>query len=275
MNPAGSGRTTTSPGGGNCETGGGIRGGDGEDRKKEKRCKEERKVAEEKKIAEEQRKKQEELAEARKEEEKKRQAEERLAEEAAAEAEEERERASAFAKLVEENKKEKERATEDLEKQRKHTAKSHRGVDVEIPAVISDDSDEEGEGKGKESAPRGVQRKRTIKMIAKGDNTSVPDGESDPIPGQVENSEPLQPHSACTRCVMIGRPLESSMMQLVRGQRHSARRKDRREEVRGTGDSGTTGHDRGSEQGLARRRLLLPRSARMNAASNGDKGEER
>ncbi|KAJ3780151.1 hypothetical protein GGU10DRAFT_381097 [Lentinula aff. detonsa] len=168
-------------------------------------------------MTEERRKKQEELAEARKEE-----AKNRRAEEAAAAAEEERERASAFAKLVEENKKEKERAAEDLEKRRKHTAKSHRGIDVEIPvppsesrrktfkskAVISDDSDEEGEGKGKESAPRGVKRKRTIKMIAKGDNTSVPDGESDPIPGQVENSEPLQPRSACTRCVMIGRPSE-------------------------------------------------------------------
>ncbi|KAJ3735493.1 hypothetical protein DFJ43DRAFT_1036977 [Lentinula guzmanii] len=156
----------------------------------ERRRKEERRVAEEKRIAEERRKKQEELVEARKQEEKQRRAEERLAEEAAAAEEEERERASAFAKLVEENKKEKERAAEDLEKRRKHTTKPHRGINVEIPvppsgsrrkifkskAVISDDSDEEGDGKSKESAPRGVKRKRTIKMIAKGDSNSVPEG---------------------------------------------------------------------------------------------------
>ncbi|KAJ3980198.1 hypothetical protein F5890DRAFT_1557915 [Lentinula detonsa] len=153
--------TTTSPGGGNCKTGSGVRGGDGEDRGRGE-------------------------------------SQERLAEEAAAEVEEEREWASAFAKLVEENKKEKERAAEDLEKRQKHTAKSHRGVDVEIPvppsgsrqktfkskAVISDDSDEEVEGKGKESAPRGVKRKRTIKMIAKGDNTSVPNALSQHIIGE-------------------------------------------------------------------------------------------
>ncbi|KAJ3978481.1 hypothetical protein F5890DRAFT_1560260 [Lentinula detonsa] len=156
----------------------------------EQRIEEERRREEEKRIAEERRRKQEALVEARKQEEKQRRAEER--------------------------------AAEDLEKRRKHTTKLHRGIDVEVPvppsgsrrkifkskAVISDDSDEEGDGKSKESAPRGVKRKRTIKMIAKGDSNSVPEGESDPIPGQVENSEPSQPRSACTRCVMIGRPSE-------------------------------------------------------------------
>ncbi|KAJ3792708.1 hypothetical protein GGU11DRAFT_749704 [Lentinula aff. detonsa] len=140
--------------------------------------------------------------------------EERLAEEAAAEVEEEQTRTAAFAKLVEENKKEKGAGFGEK------TFKSK--------AVISDDSDKEGEDRSKEPALRGVKCKRTIKMIAKvsdnlfgvlltnscllsDNNTSDPDGDSGPIPGQAAKQPPsdsLQPRPACSRCVMIGRPSE-------------------------------------------------------------------
>ncbi|KAJ3991702.1 hypothetical protein F5050DRAFT_1715872 [Lentinula boryana] len=133
-------------------------------------------LAEEKRVAEEQKRRQEEQAEVRRKKE--------LAEAAVAEAEDEQEHNDAYKKLVEENRNEKEKAARELEKQRKQTAKSHCGVNVEITktfkskAVISDDSDKEGEDRSTESAPKGVKRKWTIKMIAKGDDNSDPNGES-------------------------------------------------------------------------------------------------
>ncbi|KAJ3978383.1 hypothetical protein F5890DRAFT_1601283 [Lentinula detonsa] len=182
----------------------------------EERRKEEEKVAEEKRIAEEERKRQVQqryeerrLSEARKKEE-----EARNAENAAADAEEEQAQTIAFARLVEENKKEKERAAEDLKK-RRETIPAPRRVNVEIPvptpsprrktfkskAIISDESDNEVVEQPREVVPRGTKRKRTIKMIAK----SGPDVESDdneaPHPPDIS-----EPRSACSRCVIIGRP---------------------------------------------------------------------
>ncbi|KAJ3798875.1 hypothetical protein GGU11DRAFT_779432 [Lentinula aff. detonsa] len=170
----------------------------------EKRREEEKKVAEEKKLPEEKRvieeqRKQQELAERRQEE---------LAEQAAAEAEDEHEQNAAYAKLVEENKKEKERAAKELEKRQKQPAKSHR-VDVEIPvstssprrrafkfkAIISDDSGDEVVEQPKEVVPRGTKRKRTIKMVARSGNDK--ESNEDPTPetagGPQESSSQPQP----------------------------------------------------------------------------------
>ncbi|KAJ3791781.1 hypothetical protein GGU11DRAFT_751095 [Lentinula aff. detonsa] len=192
----------------------------------EKRKAEEQWVAEEKRIAkerriEEQQRPEEEARvaeEERKRSDAKRREEERAAVEAAAEKEDEQEQTTAFAKIVEENKKEKERAAKELEKRRKHTTRT-QNVEVEVPAplsgsrrktfkskaIISEDSEDEGEEKRKEPTPRGVKCKRTIRMIAKGSNTSEPNGEL------AEKQPPLDsslPRPACDRCVMLGRPSE-------------------------------------------------------------------
>ncbi|KAJ3791616.1 hypothetical protein GGU11DRAFT_751389 [Lentinula aff. detonsa] len=169
----------------------------------EKRREEEKKIAEERRIAEEQKKKQE-----------------AAIAEAAAEAEDEQERATAFTKLVAENKVEKEKAARELEKRRKPTAKSSR-VDVEIPvstssprrrtfkskAIISEDSSDEVVEQPREVIPRGTKRKRTIKMIAKGGDNDDPEGEKSDreVPPPPDLSQPRPP---CSRCVIIGRPSE-------------------------------------------------------------------
>ncbi|KAJ3791999.1 hypothetical protein GGU11DRAFT_866932 [Lentinula aff. detonsa] len=179
----------------------------------EKQREEARKVAEEKRIAEEKKKQDKiRLAEVQQRE------KARLEEEAAAEAEEEQLRAITFAKLVEENKKEKEKTAKELEKWQKPTAKLHR-VDVEIPlttssprrkifkskAIISEDSSDEVVEQPREVITRGTKRKRTIKMIAKGGDNL------DPVVDKGDNTTSLPPdvsqlRSACSRCVMIGRP---------------------------------------------------------------------
>ncbi|KAJ3791576.1 hypothetical protein GGU11DRAFT_751504 [Lentinula aff. detonsa] len=180
----------------------------------EKRREEERKVAEEKRIAEEKRveekrvaaekRKQEEIAEMRRKKD--------LEEDAAAEAEEEQARALAFAKLVDENKKEKERAAKDLEKRRKSISKP-LGHDVEVlvpmasprrkayksKAIISDESDDEVVEQPREVNPRGTKRKRTIKMIAKGGPTEATIDNDTPLPP--DNSQPRPP---CSRCAHTG-----------------------------------------------------------------------
>ncbi|KAJ3792500.1 hypothetical protein GGU11DRAFT_859357 [Lentinula aff. detonsa] len=90
----------------------------------QQRQEEEKRVAEEKRVVEEQKKKKlEVLAEKKRVEElrlaaAKRREEDRIAENAAADAEEEQARATAFAKQVEENRKEKEKAAKELEKWR-------------------------------------------------------------------------------------------------------------------------------------------------------------
>ncbi|KAJ3979108.1 hypothetical protein F5890DRAFT_1559173 [Lentinula detonsa] len=124
------------------------------------------------------------------------------------------ERNVAFARLVEENKKEKERATQDLEKRRKSISKPlGPNVEVLVPlasprrkaykskAIISDESDDEVVEQPWEVIPRGTKRKRTIKMIAKGGPTEATIDNDTPLPP--DNS---QPRPACSRCVMIGRP---------------------------------------------------------------------
>ncbi|KAJ3792983.1 hypothetical protein GGU11DRAFT_749355 [Lentinula aff. detonsa] len=191
----------------------------------EKRREEEKKIAEERRIVEEQKKKQEELAEKKRKEdqrlaEAKRREEERVIAEAAAGAEDKQERTTAFAKLVAENKLEKEKAARELEKRQKPTAKSSR-VDVEIPvstssprrrtfkskAIISEDSSDEVVEQPREVIPRGTKRKRTIKMIAKGSDNYDPEGEKSDrdVPPPPDLSQPRPP---CSRCVMIGRPSE-------------------------------------------------------------------
>ncbi|KAJ3792470.1 hypothetical protein GGU11DRAFT_859607 [Lentinula aff. detonsa] len=178
----------------------------------EKQREEERKVAEEKRIAEEKKQDKIRLAEVQRRE------KARLEEEVAAEAEEEQLRAVAFAKLVEENKKEKEKAAKELEKRRKPTSKSHR-VDVEIllmtssprqkifksKAIISEDLSDEVVEQLREVITRGTKQKRTIKMITKGGDNL------DPVVDKGDNTTSLPPNvsqlrSACSCCVMIGQP---------------------------------------------------------------------
>ncbi|KAJ3978502.1 hypothetical protein F5890DRAFT_1560229 [Lentinula detonsa] len=189
----------------------------------QRRQEEEERIAEEQRVVEEQKKQQEKKAEMRREDaerraEAKRREEERAAVEAAAEEEDEQEQTTAFAEIVEENKKEKGRAAKELEKRRKQPAKA-RNVKVEVPtpssgsrrktfkskAIISEDSEDEGEDTRKEVAPRGVKRKRTIRMIAKGSNTSDLDGEP---AGAQPPPDPSLLRPACDQCVLLGRPSE-------------------------------------------------------------------
>ncbi|KAJ3791805.1 hypothetical protein GGU11DRAFT_823815, partial [Lentinula aff. detonsa] len=116
--------------------------------------------------------------------------------------------------LIEENKKEKEKAAKELEKRRNPTSKLHR-VEVEIPlttssprrrifkskAIISEESGDEVVEQPREMIPRGTKRKRTIKMIAKGGPAEATIDNDTPLPP--DNS---QPRPACSRCVMISRP---------------------------------------------------------------------
>ncbi|KAJ3736759.1 hypothetical protein DFJ43DRAFT_1149836 [Lentinula guzmanii] len=212
--------------------------------KKEQRLAEEKRAAEEQRIAEEKLAEEQALAEEmRLEEERKaelRRFEEELvleekqvaelkaredkrAADAAEDAEEEREQNAAYVKLVEENRKEREKAVKELERRQKRApAAKPQTVDVVVPSrpsgsqskvfksksVISDDSDVMDVDKEQVEALRGVKRKRPIKMIAKGMNFSEPNGEVEPVPEQVVQppSESSQPHPACSRCILIGRP---------------------------------------------------------------------
>ncbi|KAJ3978829.1 hypothetical protein F5890DRAFT_1559590 [Lentinula detonsa] len=156
----------------------------------------------------------------------KRREEARLAEEAAAEAEEKQVRERAYSKLVEENKKEKEKAARELAKRTKHVpAAKQRQVNVVLPprssgskksfkskSVISDDSDDAGVEKEREATPRGVKRKRTTKMIAMGNKIPAVDDDFNPEDDNDDEDEdpasPLNPsktRSACSRCVLIGK----------------------------------------------------------------------
>ncbi|KAJ3991266.1 hypothetical protein F5050DRAFT_1812736 [Lentinula boryana] len=163
----------------------------------------------------------------RRREDAKRREEKRLAEEVAAEAEDKQERDYAYAKLIGESKKEKEKAANELAKRMKHhPAAKQRQVDVVITprpsgsknksfkskSVISDDSEDAGVEVGMKE--RGVKRKRTIKMIAK--NATTPDSddgfepdsnrEDDDAPQSPPN--PSQPRSACSRCSFLGKAAE-------------------------------------------------------------------
>ncbi|KAJ3978528.1 hypothetical protein F5890DRAFT_1560182, partial [Lentinula detonsa] len=132
-------------------------------------------LIEEKRAAEEKRKELEKVAELKVREDKR-------AADAVEDAEEEREQNAAYVKLVEENRKEQEKATKELERrQRRAPAAKTRAVDVVVlpqpsgsrskvfksKSVISDDSDVMDVDKEQVETPRGVKRKRPIKMIAK------------------------------------------------------------------------------------------------------------
>ncbi|KAJ3979225.1 hypothetical protein F5890DRAFT_1478706, partial [Lentinula detonsa] len=178
-------------------------------REAERKIAKEKRIAEEKRVVEEQRKQQEQLAE------KRRQEESRRAEEAAAEAEDERVRSAAYAKLVEENRVEQEKAAKELERRQKKPVTKAQPVTVVIPprtsgskkkifkskSVISDDSDIEE--KEVTPAPRGEKRKRPIKMIAKGGSHSDPDGdfelEQDDAQPPLPSTDTLQSRPACSR----------------------------------------------------------------------------
>ncbi|KAJ3780621.1 hypothetical protein GGU10DRAFT_380406 [Lentinula aff. detonsa] len=194
-------------------------------------------IVEERRVVEEQKRKQEALAEKRKNKEvqlveaKQREAE-RVAEEAATEVEENQARNTAYAKLVEENKKEKEKAAKELAKWQKHVpATKQRQVDVVIPprplgskkkhfkskSVISDKSDEEG--REVVPAPQGEKRKQMVRMIPKGGILSNLDGEYDPENEQGTERHPDAPspsRPACSQCIMIGRPSECRPQSLQR-----------------------------------------------------------
>ncbi|KAJ3978751.1 hypothetical protein F5890DRAFT_1559740 [Lentinula detonsa] len=181
----------------------------------EKRKAEERRREEEKRWEEERKKRLEEcrIAEER-----------RRAEEAMAEAEDERVCSAAYAKLVEENRVEREKAAKELEKRQKRPVAKAQPVTVVIllrpsgskkksfksKSVISDDSD--AEEREATPAPRGEKRKRPIKMIARGGHHSDPDDDFEP---EQDGSNPpppsndlLQNRPACSQCVSIGRPSE-------------------------------------------------------------------
>ncbi|KAJ3735475.1 hypothetical protein DFJ43DRAFT_1036964 [Lentinula guzmanii] len=199
---------------------------------------EEELLIEEKRAAEKKRKELEKVAELKRREDKR-------AADAAEDAEEEREQNAAYVKLVEENRKEREKAAKELKKRQRHApAAKTRAVDVVIPplpsgsrskvfkskSVISDDSDVMDVDKEQVETPRGVKRKRPIKMIAKVSNRqvfgilfstvsfwkgNVPAPISD-FDAEEENREeaeeerevpsPSQRRPACTRCVLLGKP---------------------------------------------------------------------
>ncbi|KAJ3978575.1 hypothetical protein F5890DRAFT_1560093, partial [Lentinula detonsa] len=143
-------------------------------------------------------------------------------------AEEEREQNAAYVKLVEENRKEREKAAKELERrQRRAPAAKTRAVDVVIPplpsgsrskvfkskSVISDDSDAMDVDKEQVETPRAVKRKRLIKMITKKGNVPAPIGDFDVEEEDREEAEeerevpsPSQRRPACTRCVLLGKP---------------------------------------------------------------------
>ncbi|KAJ3792285.1 hypothetical protein GGU11DRAFT_750241 [Lentinula aff. detonsa] len=144
-----------------------------EERKaEEQRVAEEKRKAEEKRIAKERRMEEEKQ---REEERKKRLEERQIAEEkqrveeAAAEEEDERVRSAAYAKLVEENRVEREKAAKELERQQKKPITKAQPVTVIIPprtlgskkkifkskSVISDDSDIKEKEGGSHSDPDG------------------------------------------------------------------------------------------------------------------------
>ncbi|KAJ3978270.1 hypothetical protein F5890DRAFT_1560674 [Lentinula detonsa] len=149
----------------------------------EKRKAEEQRVAEEKRKAEAKR-----IAEERRMEEQRLNEAKRREEEAAAEAEDNYERSTAYTRLVEENKKEKERAAKELERRRKSISKPpHPDVQVLVPntspqrktfkskAIISDESDDE-----------------VVEQPREGDDNLDPDVEKgDDAPLHPDPSQPL------------------------------------------------------------------------------------
>ncbi|KAJ3791889.1 hypothetical protein GGU11DRAFT_750882 [Lentinula aff. detonsa] len=118
--------------------------------------------------------------------------------------------------MTEENKKEKDKATRELKKPRERTVPTTtRKVEVVMrsqpsgskaksyksKSVISDDSDEAGADRDVDEAPRGTKRKRTTKMIARDVDTPNPIADVN-----AEDEEDEEPRSACTRCVLLGKP---------------------------------------------------------------------
>ncbi|KAJ3791697.1 hypothetical protein GGU11DRAFT_804107 [Lentinula aff. detonsa] len=178
--------------------------------------------AEEERVIRE-KKKEQEIAEKKRLEERRIAEEKRRVEEAAAAAEDERVRNAAYAKLVEENRVEREKAAKELEKRQKRPVAKAQPVTVVITprpsgskkksfkskSVISDDSDVEE--KEAMPAPRGEKRKRPIKMIARGGPHSDPDEDfepENPTNSPLPSTDPSQNRPACARCVLIGRPSE-------------------------------------------------------------------
>ncbi|KAJ3793053.1 hypothetical protein GGU11DRAFT_854003 [Lentinula aff. detonsa] len=178
--------------------------------------------AEEERVARE-KKKEQEIAEKKRLEEHRIVEERQRVEEAAAEAEDERVRNAVYAKLVEENRVEREKAAKELEKRQKRPVAKAQPVTVVIPprpsgskkksfkskSIISNDSDVEK--REATPAPRGEKRKRPIKMIARGGPHSDPDEDFEPentTNSPLPPTDPSQSRPACARCVLIGRPSE-------------------------------------------------------------------
>ncbi|KAJ3978357.1 hypothetical protein F5890DRAFT_1560492 [Lentinula detonsa] len=177
-------------------------------------------VNEEKRVAEEKKQEKIRITEAKRRE-----------EEREAETEDAQEQTNAFAKLVEENRIEKEKAAKKLAKRRAPApntaqpvvsvvipprASGSRAKNYKSKSVISDDSDEAGVGREVKETPRGTKRKQTIKMIARSvdtpdliDDVNVEDEDDEEPPS------PSQPRPACTRCVLLGNP-ESCRPQTMR-----------------------------------------------------------
>ncbi|KAJ3791675.1 hypothetical protein GGU11DRAFT_804145 [Lentinula aff. detonsa] len=146
--------------------------------REEEIARQEAEKAEEERVIRE-KKKEQEIAEKKRLEERRITEEKQRVEEAAAAAEDERIRNAAYAKLVEENRVEREKAAKELEKRQKRPVAKAQPVTVVITprpsgskkksfkskSIISDDSDVEQ--REAMPAPRGEKRKRPIKMIAR------------------------------------------------------------------------------------------------------------
>ncbi|KAJ3983784.1 hypothetical protein F5890DRAFT_1597120 [Lentinula detonsa] len=174
-----------------------------EERIAELRRFEEEIVREEKRVTEEKKQEKIRIAEAQRRE-----------EERVAEAEDAQEQNNVFAKLVEENRIEKEKAAKKLAKRREPASNATRpAVSIVIPpralgstskvfkskSVISDKSDDVVMGEREVETPRSVKRKRPIKMIAKNGNYPDPTSDRDAEEDDENVGSPSQPHSACTR----------------------------------------------------------------------------
>ncbi|KAJ3791802.1 hypothetical protein GGU11DRAFT_803989 [Lentinula aff. detonsa] len=185
--------------------------------REEEIARQEAEKAEEEQVVRE-KKKEQEIAEKKRLEERRIAEEKRRVEEAAAAAEDECVRNAAYAKLVEENRVEREKAAKELEKRQKRpVAKDQPKKSFKSKSIISNDSDVEQ--REVMPAPRGEKRKRPIKMIARGGPHSDPDEDfepENPTNSPLPSTDPSQNCPACARCVSIGKPSECRPQSLRR-----------------------------------------------------------
>ncbi|KAJ3978647.1 hypothetical protein F5890DRAFT_1655725 [Lentinula detonsa] len=145
----------------------------------------------------------------------------RREEERVAEGEDAQEQNNAFAKFVEENRVEKEKAAKKLAKRREPTTNTAWPVvSVVIPSrasgstskvfksksVISDESDDVVMDEREVETPRSLKRKCPAKMITKNGSFPNPNSDRDVDEDDEDVGSPSHSRSACTRCVLLGKP---------------------------------------------------------------------